>query len=292
MDRISIALLRGVCQTPAYVAHSRGYFTEEGLDVELTVSPTAWLIPDELLAGRRHFGVIPWTRVAAAERGEAPLKVLCGSGHEEAALVVRAGLDPAQVRTVAVPREGGIKDLTAMGLIATMGWESARQLRFPSGDGAILAFVGQAADAASMIEPYATMLETLGLGVVVRRTGDLWKGAPGCALSAAADYVREQPEITQRVVNAFVRGAAAVASDPEGAAAAAEPWIGVRADIIERALRANRPDCDAVRNEEPMKRILGLMQDLGYTRAQPRDFRDLRFLERAQERFGTVTQAR
>ena len=32
-------------------------------------------------------------------------------------LVVRAGLDPKDVRTVAIPREGGMKDLTAMALV-------------------------------------------------------------------------------------------------------------------------------------------------------------------------------
>ena len=36
--------------------------------------------------------------------------------------------------------------------------EDADRVRMPSGDGAILALVGQGADAASMIEPYATCL--------------------------------------------------------------------------------------------------------------------------------------
>jgi NitT/TauT family transport system substrate-binding protein len=279
-----LSLLRGVCQTPAYLAHARGLFAEEGLDVELKVSPTAWLVPEEILTDRSQFGVIPWTRVAAADQGEAPLKVICGSGHEEAALVVKRGMDPKDVKSVAVPREGGIKDLTAMGLIDSMGWSHAKQLRFPSGDGAVLAFVGQGVDAASMIEPYGTMLEVLGLGTVVRRTGDLWKGAPGCSLAASAAYIERNPETVQKIVNAYVKGAALVHTDPVAAAQAAEPYIGVSAEIIHKALSRNQPMVDAVRQKDVMGTILGFMQTLGYVKTIPQNYADLSFLDEAQRR--------
>src|SRR5207249_5984702 len=100
---------------------------------------------------------------------------------EEAALVVRADISLDEVRTVAVPQEGGIKDLTAAALMRDLGWDDAMRVRMPSGDGAILALIGQAADAASMVEPFATALEEQGIGWVARRTGDVWPGAPGCS---------------------------------------------------------------------------------------------------------------
>jgi ABC-type nitrate/sulfonate/bicarbonate transport system substrate-binding protein len=224
--------------------------------------------------------VIPWTRVAAAEKNEAPLKLLCGSGCEEAALVVRKGLDPANVRSVAIPREGGMKDLTAMGLIDSMGWQDARQMRFPSGDGAIIAFFGRGADAASMVEPYATMMEQLGVGTVVRRTGDIWPGAPGCSLTASAGFIAREPDVVQRVVTAFVRGARSVLEDSAGAAEAAAPYIGVAPEFIAASLRHNRPVIDAIRNTETMNTILHFMRALGYIDRLPSDFTDLRFLDR------------
>jgi hypothetical protein len=39
-----------------------------------------------------------------------------------------------------------------MGLIEALGWERCDLRRFPSGDAAIIAFVGEGADAASMVE--------------------------------------------------------------------------------------------------------------------------------------------
>lgn len=285
MKTIRLALLRGVCQLPAYVAHKRGFFEAQGLASEASVTPTAWLIPDQLLSGAADFAVLPWTRVAAAEKGEAPLKVVCGSGIEEAALVVRNGLKIGDVKSVAVPREGGMKDLTAMGLVDSLGWTPERGVkhcRFPSGDGAIICFTGNGSDAASMIEPYAAMFEKLGIGWVARRTGDIWPGAPGCSLATSAARVATDPDTVQRVVNAYVAAAKFVAENPTEAAEIGAPFIGVSPEILIHALKSNRPDVNAVRNTQAMDAVLLLMQKLGYVQDIPRNFADLRFLDRAQ----------
>lgn len=291
MKKIHFSLLRGVCQTPAYIAKEKGIFARYGLDVEMAITPTAWLIPERLIAGDSQFAVLPWTRVAAADKGEAPLKVLAGSGHEEAAVVVKKGCTIEQVERVAVPREGGMKDLTAMALIESLGWSEADLLRFPSGDGAIISFFGQGADAASMIEPYATMMEGLGVGHVVRRTGDIWPGAPGCSLAATARFIEEEPETVQNVVDAYLEATNYVHEHPVEAARLAERYIGIGARFIEQSLAVNLPQIDAVRNQETMEKILKFMQELGYVEELPRNYADLRFLDRAQEKAGTLIPA-
>jgi NitT/TauT family transport system substrate-binding protein len=292
MNEIRLALLRGICQMPAYVAHTK-FFAEHGLHSRISIAPSAWLIPEQLCSATADFAVIPWTRVAAAEKGDAPLKVICGSGIEEAAIVVRAGLKPEQVSSVAVPREGGMKDLTAMGLLNSLGWTRDRveHRRFPSGDGAIICLFGNGADASSMVEPYASMMEELGVGYVIRRTGDLWPGAPGCSLSTTSDLIDRNPDLVQRVVNAYVEACTFVSDNPDQAAEIGAPFIGVSPDIVRRALRANRPDVNAIRNVEAMQQVLGLMQKLGYIREIPRHYVDLRFLDRAQQRIAAPVEA-
>jgi len=281
MKKIRLSLLRGVCQTPAYVACRKGFFENEGIDAEFTITPTAWLVPQQLVNGDCDFAVLPWTRVAVAEAGEAPLRVVCGSGYEEAALVVQKLLRNDQVTSVAVPREGGMKDLTAMSLIDSMGWSKARQLRFPSGDGAIIAFFGQGADAAAMVEPYATMLEQLGTGRVVKRTGDVWPGAPGCSLACTASIIDRDPELVQKVVRAYMRAVAYVVEHPDETAEVAGPLIGVKASFIADAIRVNPPRVDGVRNADIMRKILLFMQTLGYVKEIPEGFVDLRFMNAA-----------
>ncbi len=93
MNRIRLSLLRGVCQMPAYIAYEQGYFREEDLDVQLQIQPTASVVPEQLVRQEVHFAVIPWTRVATSKAKGEDLVVVCGSGCEEAAVVVRQGLE-------------------------------------------------------------------------------------------------------------------------------------------------------------------------------------------------------
>lgn len=236
-----------------------------------------------MVRGDVEFAVIPWTRVAAADVKGEPLRLVCGSGFEEAAIVVRRGLRPDQVRKVAIPQFGGMKDLTALGLMHDLGWDDAEKVRFPSGDGAILALVGGGADAASMIEPYATMLEAQGIGSVIRRTGDVWPGAPGCSLTTTVDLIEHRRDLVQRMVDAFVRGARVVERDPDAAAAIGAPMIGVAPQFLRQALRHNRPQVRALHNREVMATILRLMREVDYLATMPSDrFLDLRFLDAAE----------
>ena len=281
MDRVRVALLRGVCQMPAYSAAERGFFRSRGIDVEIDIAPTAWLVPGRMSRGEIDFAVIPWTRVAAASRAAEDLVLVCGSGCEEAALVLRAGISPDEVRSVAVPQEGGIKDLTAAALMRSLGWDDRELLRMPSGDGAILALVGDAADAASMVEPYATALEERGIGSVVMRTGDVWPGAPGCSLTTTRRVLDSNGGVVERMVAGFVEGAEFVESNPREAAAIAEPYIGIGRGIIEKALERNRPSVHALSADSSMDAILSLMLELGYLDDRPSDYADLSYLHAA-----------
>ncbi len=146
-------------------------------------------MPQRLVDGEVHFAVIPWTRVAAETSSR--LTLISGSGFEEAAMVVRNGMTIEQVTDVAVPNEGGIKDVTAMALVQRLGGKApissaCRRVTARS------FFRRRGADAASMVEPYATMLEHLGLGHVIQRTGDVWPGAPGCSLTTTPQHHRRE----------------------------------------------------------------------------------------------------
>lgn len=279
---IKLGLLRGVCQLPAYTAYEKGFFREQGLDVQIEIAPTAWTIPDRLVGGDVSFAVIPWTRGAAACAEGVPLRVICGSGFEEAALVVRTGLELDQVSRIAIPQRGGMKDLTAMGLIRSLGLTDLELIRLPSGDGAILSLVGEGADAASMVEPWAAMMEMQGVGRVVKRTGDVWKCAPGCSLTTSAEVIERSPELVLKVVKAYVKGDALVEEDPSEAARIGADYIGVNAKFIENALQSNRPSVNALQDPQPRNEILQLMKEMGYIDRIPEDYCELSFLEEAR----------
>lgn len=276
--KVSLSLLRGICQMPAYIAYERGYWSQRGIEVTLTIEATAWLIPDRLMSEESGFAVMPWTRVAAASAEREPFILICGSGCDEAAIVLRRGIRPEEVREIAVPQEGGIKDLTAAASFDALGWNRVETLRFPSGDAAILCLVGGGADAAVMVEPYATMIENLGLGRVIMRTGDIWSGVPGCSLTTTKRTIEHRPEVVHDMVEGFVRGADDVDKDPEGAAKIASRYIGIAPATIQSALARNRPNLHALDNDAQMARVLKLMTELGYLSGpSSRSYKDLRF---------------
>ena len=170
-----------------------------------------------------------------------------------------------------------------MALIESLGWKDVDLIRFLSGDGAIIALLGRGADAASMVEPYATMMEALGVGTVVKRTGDLWKGAPGCSLTTTMELKETSPDLTQKAVRAFVRGVTFVNENPDESAQIASRYIGINAGFIRKALNVNKPDMNAIRNNRAMEGVISLMMKLGYIRKIPTNFSDLTFLDRAIE---------
>jgi ABC-type nitrate/sulfonate/bicarbonate transport system substrate-binding protein len=184
---------------------------------------------------------------------------------------------------VAVPKEGGIKDLTAMALIESLDWQDVELVRQPSGDGAIISFVGQGSDAASMVEPYATMMEELNIGSVIRRTGDIWKKAPGCSLATTIQMTEEKASLVQSVVNAHIKAVTFVQEEPDETAKIAARYIGISHHIIRNALRNNMPSVDAIRNKDAMQKILILMQKLGYIERIPSKYINLNFINKKEE---------
>jgi ABC-type nitrate/sulfonate/bicarbonate transport system substrate-binding protein len=122
------------------------------------------------------------------------------------------------------------------------------------------------------------------MGQVIRRTGDVWKGAPGCSLTTTRAFSQASPEVVQGFVGAFARAAEFVRQDPSEAARIAADYIGLHPRFILKALQQNQPDVDAIRNVEAMRSVMTLMQKLGYVDRRPENFTDLSYLDAVQAR--------
>jgi ABC-type nitrate/sulfonate/bicarbonate transport system substrate-binding protein len=133
-----------------------------------------------------------------------------------------------------------------------------------------------------MVEPYATMLEMMGTGTVIKRTADVWKGAPGCSLATTVSLKEAQTQLTQKMVMAFARGAMFVKTNPDESADIASNYIGINPRFIREALNVNSPDVNAIRNSGAMEGVLSLMIELGYINKMPANYADLSFLDKAE----------
>ena len=72
-------------------------------------------------------------------------------------------------------------------------------------------------------------------------------------------------------------------ASPEESAEIAEKYIGVSSEIIRKALKANRPNANAIRNQAAMDQVIDLMIERGYIDRPPTGYKNLSFLDKAAE---------
>jgi NitT/TauT family transport system substrate-binding protein len=204
-----------------YLAYDRGYFTDEGLDVELQISNDRSQDVALLATNQVQFIVsLPDPVLFNAIARGIDIRVLAsatvnGPTDRPATFLVRSDLldggqfkGPADARglniAVGAPSSSYYVE-TYLGR-AGLGLEDVKIVQLP-GPEAIAAFKSKAIDAAWEAEPIATSLNVQGLARTVVTTGELVPGSVAGALAVAPQFAQGQPEATQRFVNAFLRGA-------------------------------------------------------------------------------------
>jgi NitT/TauT family transport system substrate-binding protein len=206
---------------PIYVAFDRGYFSQEGLDVDMQVLNDNSAIIQTLATNQSQFALTTPDPVIfnAIARG-IDIKIVAPSTvnsqtDKPAQFIVRQDLiDTGTVKTesdlrglnVAVPAQSSQwyveKTLSLGGL--TLKDVNVTVIRTPD---VLAAFSSKAIDAAWVPEPVATAINAQGIGKTIRITGELYPGAVAAALTMSPEFAREHPEAAQRFLNAYVRGA-------------------------------------------------------------------------------------
>jgi len=93
--------------------------------------------------------------------------------------------------------------------------------------------------------------------------------------------LRERPDLVKRAVAAFVRGSQAIDQAPDEAATIGGAYIGVSPEFVRAALKHNRPNVEALDNQEAMNRLLDFMKELGYIAGRPTDYAELKYQREA-----------
>ena len=212
---------------PVYVAFDRGYFAQEGLDVDLQVLNDNSAIIQTLATNQSQFAVTTPDPVIfnAIARG-IDIKILAPSTvnaqtDRPAQFVVRQDL----IDSGAYKTESDLRGLTVAAPAQSSQWYVEKTLslgglslkdvnltvvRTPE---MLAAFASKVIDAAWVPEPAATAVNAQGLGKTIRSTGELYPGAVAAALMMAPQFGQEHPEAAQKFLIAYVRGARAYYSD-------------------------------------------------------------------------------
>jgi NitT/TauT family transport system substrate-binding protein len=198
---------------PIYLAYDRGFFKDEGLDVDLQVLNDNAAIIQTLATNQSQFALTTPDPVVFNAIGRGiEIKIVApstvnGPTDRPAQFVVRKELidngtyktaADLRGRTVAAPAQSSEwyveKSLSNVNLTVVRTPDIAA------------AFQSKAVDAAWIPEPVATAVNASGTGKTVYSTGELFPGAVAAALMMSPQFLKDNPEAAQRFVIAYLRG--------------------------------------------------------------------------------------
>jgi NitT/TauT family transport system substrate-binding protein len=215
--------LRSAVDGPIYIAYERGYFREQGIDLELAdFADTNEMVP--LLAqGQLQVGgsSVAASLFNAIARG-IPLKLVADKSHREVGEKVAAGwavrkdlLDSGQVRTLADfrGRTIGLGSRGAQGEMEldvifartglTLDDVTLTDVRYPD---QIAAFVGKSIDVALTFEPYSIALKEQGVADLFVTSAELIPNNQVSVVMYSPVFTQQQPEAARRWMVAYLRG--------------------------------------------------------------------------------------
>jgi NitT/TauT family transport system substrate-binding protein len=221
--KVKVAGAGLVGEAGIFAAADKGYFKDEGLDVDLNVMPNAADIIPQLIASQLQFGAVAADAALfnAAAR-DIPVRIvgytaIIAPYGTSAGFVVRQDLldsgrwkEPKDFKGMTFASNnarGGQGDVYIEKLGAMGGWglDDIKQTVVPFAQMPV-AFANKAADAGYVVEPFISVMEKQGTAKNVVPVGKVYPGLPAQTMAVSPAFAKEQPEAAQRFVTAWLRG--------------------------------------------------------------------------------------
>ena len=202
---------------PAYAAISKGYFEDEGIKIDLTLTAGADKVTDAVLSGDVDVGFCESEdTIYVYNSGEKDYLVNFArlTKKDGSFLVSRKKYDNFKLedlkgKTVIGGRKGGMPEMTFEWALKQNNIDPKNDLKidtsvaFPAMEGA---FIGGNADFVTLFEPNATSVEKQGLGYVVGYVGSFGGEVPYTAYNAKKSYIEKNKDIIDGFTKAVDKG--------------------------------------------------------------------------------------
>ena len=217
LTKIKVAeVTHSVFYAPWYVAIENGYFEDEGLEIDLILTPGADNVAAAVLSNDVQIGFAgPESTVYVYVKGEKNyLQTFAGLTKRDGQLILSREkienftLESMIGKEVLVGRIGGMPFLNYENGLLNEGIDKSTVNMNTSVDFADLssAFISGTGDFVNLFEPNATKLEQEGFGYVVAAVGTYSGEVPYTAYFARKSYINENDEIINKFRKALNRG--------------------------------------------------------------------------------------
>lgn len=220
VQKIKLAeVTHSVFYAPQYVAIEKGFFKEEGIDIELVGTQGADKTMAALLSGEVQVGLMgPEASIYVYNQGSKDYAVSFAQlTKRDGSFLVSRNDEPnfkfedLKGKEVIGGRKGGMPEMTLEYVIKNSGLTIGEDkdvnvrtdIQFAVMAGA---FTGGEGDYVALFEPVATSLEKEGQGYVVASIGEASGEMPFTAYCALSSYMDKNKDLIQRFTNAVYEG--------------------------------------------------------------------------------------
>lgn len=218
LKKISVnEVARSVFYAPQYVAINKGFFKEEGLEIELTTGQGADKVMTAVLAGQSDIGFAgPEASIYVYNEGKEDYAEVFAqmTKRDGSFLVSKTDTDnfswnDLKGKTVIPGRKGGVPYMTFEYVLKQNGINPETDVNLDDSikfDLMAGAFAGGDAEYVTLFEPTASMTEEAGKGYVVASVGEASGEIPYTAYFAKKSYIEENKDVIQGFTNAIYKG--------------------------------------------------------------------------------------
>ena len=218
LTKVKVAeVAHSIFYIPQYVADAKGYFKEEGLDVEILLTAGADKVTAAVLSGDVNIGFCgSEATIYIYNQGEKDYLVnFAGLTKRDGSFIVSRKkienftLNDMKGKYVIGGRKGGMPEMTFEYTLKENGINPKTDLTidtsiaFASMSGA---FIGGTGDFVTLFEPQALQIESQGLGYVVASLGELGGVVPYTAYNAKKSYIENNPKVIEGFTKAIQKG--------------------------------------------------------------------------------------
>ena len=218
LTEIKVAeVTHSVFYAPQYIADALGYFEDEGLDVEIILTPGADKVTAAVLSDDVNIGFCgSEATIYVYNQGQKDYLVnFSGLTKRDGSFLVSRkkyddfSLEDLKGKHIIGGRKGGMPEMTLEWALYENGIDPKNDvdintsIEFAAMQGA---FIGGTGDFVTLFEPNALQIEKEGLGYVVASIGELGGVVPYTAYNAKKSYIEKNPEVIQGFTNAIQKG--------------------------------------------------------------------------------------
>lgn len=218
LTKIKVAeVAHTIFYAPAYAAISNGYFEDEGIEIDLTLTPGADKVTAAVLSGDVDVGFCgseATIYVYNSEEEDYLINFARLTKRDGAFLVSREKYDNFTLadlkgKNVVGGRKGGMPEMTFEWALKQNNIDPVKDLyidtsiAFPAMEGA---FLGGNGDFVTLFEPNASHVEKQGLGYVVGYVGEWGGEVPYTVYNAKRSFIDNNKQVVKGFTNAVNKG--------------------------------------------------------------------------------------